>query len=540
MTLSFKSPILLMILLSILCSCDQLKDKRIQINETDRLILDSIATGAFESYPMPGLAIGLVCNGEVYSKSFGYADKNSNQPFTNSTVFCSGVISEAFTAFLAQMLIQNFNNINHDSKVASYLPHFSLNSDNYTDITLKHILTQTAGIPFHNVFWDLPNFSDSALSMTTWSIRLQEPEFPMPGTRIVRSPYNFDIAADFIANASKLPFENFAQTYLFDPIGMKQSTYRYYKIQKADHAIPYEVDNWLTYSFKPCSNYPFSREHLGSIGWHTSINDASIWIKMVLNRGKINGKQVISSELIEEYLNPQYKTDQEGSYIGLGWEIKTVDKLKVFIKSGEVGGFNNALVLIPGINAGAIIVSNGTSDFQPAFLAQDLIFYLKDKVIPSYKKSIHIDMGKVLDSTYSVQEAIEFYERKKIEEPQKYDFSVLSISQLGANLFFRMGKESEALEIYKFCKKEYPDAAYTYLNFAEYGLYKKDTNRVEYELSKIAETGDTTSRDITERLAIIRNALDILKESNEDSSDTTSQEHSKDEICIPCEDDLSL
>jgi len=369
------------------------------LSQHDRAMIDSIIASKFHSHPVPGLAVGLVVGDQIYTKTVGYSDAINFIDFNESTVFCTGVISETFTASLALALKHHFK-VDLNEPISKYLPHFSLNSSTYKNITINHLLTQTSGVPRHGVFWDFPNMGDSALWHTTWSIRLQEPEFETPGTKVVRSPYNFDIAADLIAHASNSRFEDFVTKYLFTPLQMKMSTYDADKIFSSNYARPHQISSWLTNQFETTSDYPINGEHAGSIGWHTNIEEATRWISMLLNGGKYNEKQILPAKLVHQMMTPTLKTDQVGSFVGLGWEIKTINGTQVFIKAGAVGAFENALVMIPEFKMGVMVVVNAQTDFMPDIFAQELLFSIKNKNVPQYRPSIHYEMGRILNSTH--------------------------------------------------------------------------------------------------------------------------------------------
>ena len=528
--------VLISALFCIAVSCtENYSRNKIRFDRDDLTMADTIIDRKFRASAVPGLAVGLVLGDQTFVKTLGFSNQEQRIPYTDSTVFCTGVLSEVLTSMLALALNQH-HHIGLEEPVLKYLPHFSLNSNSYKHITIRHLLTQTSGVPRHSLFWDFPNMGDSALWQTTWSIRLQEPEFEPPGVQIVRSPYNFDILADLIEHASKSRFEDFVSRHVFQPLQMGRSSYCPDSVHSDRYAKPHFVQNWLTYQNAVKQDYPLNREHAGSMGWHTTVQDATKWMSMLLNHGKHHGEQVLKASLVKEFLSPAYKTDQAGSFMGLGWEIKTINGTLVFIKAGEIGGFDNALVFIPEFKMGALVSVNAQSDFQPALFAQELLFSLKTNTLPDYQIPVYLEMGKILESTGSIGKAIDFYKQAKADS-RKYDCFDLMLSQFGSNLFYRMGREREALAVFELCRSEFLNSAYTHLNFAEYYLHQKDVEKTELELQVVERIAEQ-SHDIKFRVRLIKGALELLLEkANVDNNEAGKPEGNVNEICIPCEDE---
>jgi len=523
---------------TISCTNSPKKNQAEELTSTDKLMVDSIIGLKYNCNPISGLAVGLVIGDQTYTRTMGYSDVSKQTPFTDSTLFCTGIISETFTSSLALALNNQFD-IDLNEPVSKYLPHFSLNSKTYNEITIKHLLTQTSGVPRHGLIWDLPNMSDSALFQTTWSIRLQEPEFEKPGTRVVRSPYNFDIAADLIGSASKMRFQDFAAQYMLKPLKMQKSTYNPDNIFKTNYAKPHLVNNWLTYEYAPTNDYPINGEHAGSIGLHTTIEETTHWISMLVNNGKYNKKQILPSKLVAQMMSPVFKTDQKtGSAVGLGWEIKNQNGTQIFIKSGTIGGFDHALVIIPQFNMGVMVATNAQSDFEPAIFAQELLFNIKNKTRPNYRPSIHIEMGRILNSTNSIDEAISFFNKVYQNNQGSYFCSDLALSQFGSNLLYRLGRETDALKVFETCLAIYPNSVYAHLNLAEFYLYQKNIEKTENKLIEIEKIVNNEP-DVVSRIKTIKGTLELLKEKAAENKKPIA-ENKKDSICIPCEDEANL
>lgn len=478
------------------------------LSEEDRAIIDSIVEQKFNTVAVSGLAVGVVVGNQTHTRTMGYSDVSTNRLFSDSTVFCAGVLSEAVTASLFLALQHNYK-VSMNTPVAEILNHFSLSSDTYQNISVKNLLTQTSGVPKLSVLWDYPNMGDSALYATTWGIRLLEPEFQPPGTKVVRSPYNFDIAADCIEHVSEMSLDKFAKKYMFNPLQMHHSTYKPVFNGGEDFSKPHQIVDWLTYEYGVVSDYPLNGEHAGSIGWHTSINDAVRWISMLMNNGQFDGKTILPSKITKLMTSPHYKTNISDAFMGFGLEVKSVDGLDYYYKTGFTGGFEQSLIMLPSLKTGVVVITNAVSDFQPEVFAQELISSIINKVIPKYKTPVHLKMGKVLKTTQSVDSALLVFEKNRTND--FYDCSDIALSQFGMNLHYHLNREEDALKVFQKCVELFPNSAYAHLNLAEYYAANMNYKQAEKELY-IVKTIENTEFDVKERVKLVETSIDLIKE----------------------------
>ena len=96
---------------------------------------------------VPGFALGVVQDGElVYAKGFGVTSLDGGGPVTPQTVFQWAETSMALTAMAAMQLVEA-GKVDLDAPVTDYLPYFQMQDPAYKDITVRHLLTNSSGIP---------------------------------------------------------------------------------------------------------------------------------------------------------------------------------------------------------------------------------------------------------------------------------------------------------------------------------------------------------------------------------------------------------
>lgn len=431
--------------------------------------LDAYMSQVKATLPIPGLAIVVISNDSVYYNATGIANAQ-NDPLTGTLPMSAGSISEPMLATAVMKLVES-GKLKLDDPVSKYLPYFKMAGKVNNKVLIRHLLAHSSGIQHYNVMWDTPNNTAGALEVTTRSIAEQQPKFPVPGSRIVRSPYNYDILADLISKATGQPFEDYVKDAVFKPLGMDASSFS----KPAITAMPFSINNWLSYTTKQDSLYPYNRENGGSNGLHTTPGDMASWMYMLLNKGKVAQNAFVKTDVFEEFFTPQYKTGNNAS-VGFGWEINGKEDEAQYTKTSTITDFSSQVTLIPGKNIGVAVFSNIAGEFNTAEITRQLILWLNGNQLQQPKTPVGMAMGKKLDETGSLDSAFKVYTRLKDDSLARYDVSEAALNHFGNNLIRHFRDYEKATEVFKFCTVQYPQSALGYLNLASaYLLNKKYT-----------------------------------------------------------------
>jgi CubicO group peptidase (beta-lactamase class C family) len=466
--------------------------------------LDEFVSDFKAAFPVPGLAVAIVSADSVYYTSTGVMD-DTGRPFTVNTPFMAGSISEPMLA-TAVLKLAGEGRLGLDDAVIKHLPYFKMGGNSYQKISIRHLLTHTSGIQHYNMMFDTPNFKANALEVTTKSIASQEPKFKVAGSRVSRSPYNYDILADLVSKVTGQPFENYVKINVFETLNMHQSSFN--KMGVA--AMPHHINNWMAYTTKQDTIYPYNRENGGSGGLHTTAKDMSKWMFNILNKGEA-GNAGLTPQVYDNLLTEQFKTGKAAA-IGYGWDIKEEGKEKIFIKGSQYGGFSSQVILIPGKKIGVMVGSNLSGDFNPATFARLVAVWLNGRPLKQPKIPVSMAMGKAFAKSGDIQDAFKIYASLKLSDPQKYDFGPAALSQFGTLLLHRVHNKQRALDVYRFCVAQFPSSAYAYLNLAEGYVSTKDLPNVRKAILKAKLLPDDSGTKARYLAYLIEN-LEILEES---------------------------
>ncbi|MEQ8472607.1 MAG: serine hydrolase [Marinoscillum sp.] len=444
------------------------KDQSSRPLSFDELESKKFLTEIYEAHPLPGLVAVIVSGDQTQLIVQGYAALKDSIPFTDQTMFFTGAFSELIVSSAILKLAED-EQLQLTDLVVDHIPYFQMQGA-YDQVSVHHLLSHTSGISHFNPAWDIPTYDAGALSATTKSIIYQPLEFT-PGTRVRRSPYNTDIAADLIQNFSGQSFEKSINDQFLVKIGMTHSTFDFNSFQNQDLAKPHQVSHWLTYDQKESDMYPYTRENVGSYGFHSTATDIATWISTVLEKPE--------STLFEKLY-----TMSEGHYKGYGWEVFQTERNLIYNNSWAIGGFSADLTLIPEKNLGVFVLANTMEDFNPSIISRQLLDFVQGGELPAIKPPIHIAMSQMMARGHCLEEVFNWYETQMHHADSPYEMNSTLIGQFGVNLLHRVDQPVDALKVFQFAVDQYPQSAQAYLNLAEGLLVNNEVEAAERALEK--------------------------------------------------------
>jgi len=234
----------------------------------------------------------------VYREAIGNrALKPSVEKMTEDTVFDLASLTKVVATTTSVMILLEEGRLGLDDAVAAYIPEFGKYGKQR--ITIRHLLTHVSGLR-----GDL----DMALEFegTERAIQLACEEVPLapPGQRFVYSDINFFLLGEIVHRVSGLTLDQFAQTRIFEPLGMKNTRF----LPPADwlpKIAPTEACRPLAW---PCGGpgavmlrgvvHDPTARRMGGVAGHAGLfstaSDLSRFCRMLLGGGTLDGKRLLS------------------------------------------------------------------------------------------------------------------------------------------------------------------------------------------------------------------------------------------------------
>ena len=415
--------------------------------------VDSIAALIQESFDLPGLAVGILLDGEVYyAGAPGVQGLATEVPMSTSSLFHMASVSKPFVATAIMQLVEA-GKVNLEDKVIDHLPYFKMADENYRNITIKQVLNHSSGIPdVEDYEWDNPQLDDGAAERYVRSFGEDQLDF-VPGTDFSYSNASFDIMADLIAKVSGMTFEEYMTRRIFEPAGMKNSTFLKPDVPAALATQPHGMDDQLQMTV--LETYPYNRIHAPSSTLHSNVEDMMQWAKLYVNQGELDGQQIFSKESYALLTTPTIEFDEtEG--VCLSWFTDEWKGKRIYSHSGGDDGYRTFFGFFPEEKAAVVVMANSEH-----FYSGRAAWYLANQFItgePSpWTKFIHFEL-KDLILTEGIASCKARYLDIQENMPDQYELGGGYIDQLGYWLLDK-GKNQEALDIFLFNVELRPDEA---------------------------------------------------------------------------------
>ncbi len=296
-------------------------------------------------------AVTLVANKDktVYLESVGYRELAAKIPMPTNAMFWIASTTKPMTATAVMMLVDE-GKINLDDPVEKYLPEFHGMMVGPADpdskpttpatrdsqkaaplvpashpILVREILSHTSGLRFHSTAepgaLDMLPLKDAVRSYAA------DPLIYQPGTDYKYSNEGINTAARIIEVVTGMPYERFMQERLFDPLGMKDTTFWPNAEQISRLAQAYKLDPQTKSLVQvPISQltYPLNdRQHrypMPAGGLFSTAEDVAKFSRMILSGGELNGKRIISSQSLHAMTIPENMGLGKTDY-GFAWNI---------------------------------------------------------------------------------------------------------------------------------------------------------------------------------------------------------------------------
>lgn len=270
-------------------------------------------------------------------EAVGYADVIAKKPMSTDAVFWIASQTKSITAAAFMMLVDE-GKVKLDDPVEKYLPEFKgqwmkaygdkeiqLLKKPKHPITMREILSHTSGLPFKSALEE-PSLDLLPLRVAVQSYAMSPLEFD-PGSKWAYSNCGINAAGRIIEVVSGMPYEKFMQKRLFEPLGMKDTTFwpsaeqlkRLAKTYKAN-ADKSDLEETKTVFLK----YPLddsARQPMPGGGLFATADDVCRFCQMVLNGGTFHGKRYLSEKAVKQMTSKQTGAESKVDY-GLGWSTR--------------------------------------------------------------------------------------------------------------------------------------------------------------------------------------------------------------------------
>jgi CubicO group peptidase (beta-lactamase class C family) len=310
---------------------------------------------------IPGVALAIVeGNQTVHQRGFGRARPGGEAP-TPQTTFFIGSLTKSFTA-LAVMQLVEAGKIDLDAPVQRYLPWFRVaDPEASAQMTVRHLLNQTSGLPTWSGEITLADFDDSPCATERQARALSTLELTRPvGSLFEYSNSNYNLLGLIIEAASGEAYADYVQKHIFTPLDMSHTYTSQAMAKRNGLAMGHQY--WFTIPF-PSPDMPVPHGSLPSGQLISSSGDLARYVIALLNGGRYRDVQILSSAGIDELHRVAADFSAMGLSLGqygMGRFVGEIGGTKHVSHSGAVPHFAAYMALLPEQKKGVVLLFNAS------------------------------------------------------------------------------------------------------------------------------------------------------------------------------------
>jgi CubicO group peptidase (beta-lactamase class C family) len=285
-----------------------------------------IIEAAAEERAFPGASVAIVHKNDLIAlRSFGrYTFEPSSPEVTPETIFDLASVSKVVATTTAAAILYEHGTLALDDDVAALAPRFGGNELRRYDVTLRHLLTHTSGLPAYVRLFERCTTRDELLA-ASYATPLEAD----PGTRTEYSDIGFIILGDIIEKLAGEPLDRFCQREIFDQLGLLNTRFRP-PTDWRDNIAPTRDDHDFRHKIIQGEVNDENAWVLNGVAGHAGVFStaaevaefARCWMQEETLGDRsfpsVGKGPVLKAETIAEFTRPQYGTTR-----ALGWDRPT-------------------------------------------------------------------------------------------------------------------------------------------------------------------------------------------------------------------------
>ncbi len=317
--------------------------------------LDDLLKDAVKNGNAPGGVLLVGHNGMfVYRKAFGNrVVEPKPEPMTPDTIFDLASLTKVIATTTCVMRLEQLGQIKLNDPVAKYIPDFAQNGKQ--EVTIRMLLTHYSGLPADLDLKQPWNGLEEGYSRVN-AVALQSP----PGSTFRYSDVGFVVLGELVQKVSGMPLDQYAQTYIFGPLGMTSTRFNPPQTW-VPRIAPTQRDEHTGQVVRGTVHDPTAHQMggvAGNAGLFSNADDVAKFAQTLLD----GGAPILSPLIVEKMTTPQQPANYP-NVRGLGWDIDSPfssnrGELLPVGSFGHTGFTGTSLWIDPTTNTYIILLTN--------------------------------------------------------------------------------------------------------------------------------------------------------------------------------------
>lgn len=295
---------------------------------------------AREQHGVPGVAVGVLEEGEEQHQSYGVTSIENPLEVTPDTRFQVGSITKTFTGTAICELVAR-GDLDLDRPVREYVPGLVLADTDATErVTLRHLLSHTGG--WFGDYFDDTGWGDDAAAVYVERMRELPQQTPV-GELWAYNNAGFALAGRAVELVTGKRFEDVVQEFVLDPLDLSSTTFWPWEVMTERFAVGHVGEGEELQVARP---WPVGRSAHAAGGIVSTTPDLLRYARLHLDPPPALARMQI----------PQAPTAEEGEWVGLTWYGQ--DRFGTLLHGGGTNGQISLLVLVPARSFAMALLTN--------------------------------------------------------------------------------------------------------------------------------------------------------------------------------------
>ena len=289
-------------------------------------------------------AVALVAMGGniIHFESSGLADVEENKPMSLGSIFRVYSMTKPVTS-VAVMMLADEGKLELDEPISNHLPHFNKvrvydaggnHSKPLIPITARHLLTHTSGLTY-GLFGSHPVDSmyleaNIPMNLRTRNMTLSHdlPNFPLTGEPGSAWVYGLstDVLGHLVEVISGKSLGTFFRERIFEPLNMKDSSFRIKKEKEDQFTVAYEWNE----DGRTIADHPRASIYGEKLTWESGgagllcpAQDYVRFCQALLDGGTLNGNRILKEKTVRDMTTNQLNGATWPFYLGTAGQAAT-------------------------------------------------------------------------------------------------------------------------------------------------------------------------------------------------------------------------
>ncbi|OMF40209.1 hypothetical protein CXK86_24815 [Paenibacillus sp. BGI2013] len=331
------------------------------LEDTDQLtaFMDGMMDVQMRSLQIPGAVISIVKDGKILlSKGYGHSNIEENKPVDPQTsLFRIASTTKLFT-WTAVMQLVEAGKLDLDTDVNTYLKTVQIPRTYEEPITLRHLMTHTAGFEEGGVGYQITTDPGKLpVSIAETMAKHMPARVKPPGEMLSYSNYGASLAGLIVEEVSGVAYNDYIQKNIFDPLGMNYAT--------VEEPVPASLEPYAALGYARANGEFVTKRPTYEGGFRpagsasVSANDMAHFMIAHLQDGRYEDKQMLKPETAKLMHSPAFQFDERLPAMDLGFYELNMNGLRVISHGGADELFNTALYLVPDKKVGIFVSYSG-------------------------------------------------------------------------------------------------------------------------------------------------------------------------------------